>query len=534
MKKSVISVLALMAMMFSGAYAQETLKQATTQTAVDSTFLKNWAHSNFQTTQVYGVATHEALAFLKEKNRKPQPIVVGVLDSGVEYYHEDLKNNMWVNPKEKAGNKKDDDKNGYTDDIHGWSFLATQTGESYSADNLELTRQLAKYNAKAASGQPLSPKEQEYYLKLKRDYYAKIGRFTMNKEQHKARLAILEPRLEALKKAFKNQKLTKESISEFNADNDLAYEGLFIFTELKEEDYVGKNADDVIDSYLKKAKTPYTSAENQLETSYNLALNPKSGVSGKLYGNADVKGLSAGHGTHVAGIIAAEWGNDKGIYGTGGGNHVKIMGVAVVPEGDERDEDIANGIYYAVNNGAKILNMSFGKGYSENPKLVQDAFRYAESKDVLIVTSAGNSNLDTDVNTSYPTIFVDGQPISKSVLVVGASSRHKDNLKARFSNYGKKTVDVFAPGTEYYSTYPGTTTYKFLQGTSMASPAVAGVAALVWSHYPKLKATDIRTIIMETVNKNDQLMTISVSGGVVDAYKAVQKAEEIYKQRKLK
>jgi len=211
------------------------------------------------------------------------------------------------------------------------------------------------------------------------------------------------------------------------------------------------------------------------------------------------------------------------------------MSVRTVPNGDERDKDVANAIYYAVDNGAKILNMSFGKAYSPNKEIVWDAFKYAADKGVLIVKAAGNSNEDIDQHIHYPTNFkADGTVVSNAVLTVGASTRVADKLKAGFSNYGKKSVDVFGPGAEIYATYPGGDQYRFLNGTSMASPAVAGVAALVWSHYPKLSAADIRTILMETVNKNEQLKDISVAGGVVDAYKAVQRAEEIYKQRKLK
>ncbi len=206
------------------------------------------------------------------------------------------------------------------------------------------------------------------------------------------------------------------------------------------------------------------------------------------------------------------------------------MGVRVVPDGDERDRDVANGIRYAVDNGAKILNMSFGKSVDDNSKLVIDAIKYAESKNVLIVKAAGNDNVNVDITERFPVNLINGEQFSKSVITVGANTRFADKLKAKFSNYGKKSVDVFAPGQEIYSTVPGGNKYKFLNGTSMASPVVAGVAALIWSHYPKLSANDIKNILIETTNKNTQLQDISVSGGVVDSYKAVQKAEELYKK----
>lgn len=490
-------------------------------------------HSDLEETGVYGVNTLKAKKFLEEKKRKANPLVVGVLDSGVEYFHEDLKNNMWINPKEKKGNNKDDDKNGFVDDLHGWNFLTDKNGKNYAPDSYELTRQYKKLNdffsANTSASDPAKYKE---YLKLKKDYYTTIYKYELNTELSKTRINYMTPRLEALDKAFGNQTLTKSLVDNFTSDNAMALEGLFIFKEMKPADWENKKITDVTEAYKKKMNAALDNAQTSLKYAYNLNYNPQDGI-GKIYGNNDVKGLSDDHGTHVAGIIAAEWGNNKGMMGTGGGNNIKIMGVRVVPDGDERDTDIANGIRYAVDNGAKILNMSFGKSYDDNHKIVVDAFKYAESKNVLIVKAAGNDNMDVDVNVKYPLTLINDKQYSPTTITVGANTRFSDNLRARFSNWGKKSVDVFGPGTEIYATFPDGK-YKFLQGTSMASPAVAGVAALVWSHYPKLKASDIKTILMESVNKNEQLKDISVSGGVVDAYKAVQKAEDLYKQRKLK
>lgn len=504
------------------------------ESRVDSTFLKNWMHSDYEATGVYGVNTQRAKDFLKEKKRKPQNIVVGVLDSGVEYFHEDLKNVMWKNPKEKK-NGKDSDKNGYVDDIHGWNFLADKDGKNYAEDNLELTRQYAKWDRYFKENATASKNSAEYkkYLSLKKDYLKTTAKFQLTKEVAEARINYIKPRIEALKSVLGEQKITKSILDNLVSENNLALEGLSIFSELNEKDWDGKNMEEIGNLYLNRYQRQLDYANNQMRTSYNLSLNPQEGI-GKIYGNSDVKGLSDEHGTHVAAIIAGDWENNKGIKGTGGGNYVKIMGVRVVPEGDERDLDIANGIRYAVDNGAKILNMSFGKSVDDNHKLVVDAFRYAEEKNVLIVKAAGNDNLDVDINTKYPITLIDDKQYSPITITVGANTRHNDKLRARFSNYGKKSVDVFGPGMEIYSAIPGGNKYTFFNGTSMASPAVAGVAALVWSHYPKLSAKDIRNIIVSTTNKNDQLKEISVSGGVVDAYKAVQKAEEMYKQRKLK
>ena len=524
MRKLFCTVTLLGGLVFSA--AQQTPK-------VDSVFLKNWMHTDFKEAGVYGVNTLNAKKFLAEHNRKPVNIVVGVLDSGVEYFHEDLKNNMWINAKEKDRNGIDEDKNGYVDDIHGWNFVTDKNGKSYAADTHEITRQYAKLDQYFKENKTSSnPALYQKYLDLKKDYFSSISKFKISKETAETRLQYATPRIEALKSAMGNVTLTKEDLEKFKTDNAVALEGLYIFTEIPEADYLNKKLYDVTDNYLNRQKGILKRASENLDYSYSLTYNPKDGI-GKSYGSADVKGLSDGHGTHVAGIIAAEWDNDKGMMGTGGGNNVKIMGVRVVPDGDERDEDVAKGIRYAVDNGAKILNMSFGKAYDDNSKIVIDAFKYAEAKNVLILKAAGNDNMDVDVNIKYPLTLIDGKQFSSSVLTVGANTRFSDKLRARFSNWGKKSVDVFAPGTEIYATYPDGK-YRFLQGTSMATPAAAGVAALVWSHYPKLTAKDIKNILVETVNKNDQLKDISVSGGVVDAYKAVQKAEEIYKQRKLK
>ena len=508
---------------------------------------ESWYHANKETTGVYGVNTDKALEFVKSKNRKPQTLVVGVLDSGVEHFHEDLKANMWVNAKEIPGNGIDDDKNGYVDDVHGWSFLGTAKGINYNDDTVELTRiykNLAqKYETfdhqKNHDAIVKNPTEYAEYVKIKREFLETVGKAKYNQEVAQAKLNAIEPGLNKMALEFGETKLTKEILANYQPIDSQIIESLWIFGEMKEEQWVGKTMTQVANSYLGMARRQ--AKADALSSHYNLDLVNRKDVDNpndlkeRFYGNGDSNGPESSHGTHVAGIIAAVRGNKIGNEGTGGGNHIKIMSVRTVPNGDERDKDVANAIYYAVNNGAKILNMSFGKAYSPDKEIVWDAFKYASDKGVLIVKAAGNSNEDIDKHIHYPTNFKqDGSTVSKSVLTVGASTRNTDKLKAGFSNYGKKSVDVFGPGAEIYATYPGVDQYRFLNGTSMASPAVAGAAAFVWSHYPKLTAQDIRTILMETVNKNEQLKDISVTGGVVDTYKAVQRAEEIYKQRKLK
>jgi subtilisin family serine protease len=255
----------------------------------------------------------------------------------------------------------------------------------------------------------------------------------------------------------------------------------------------------------------------------------------KNYGNNDVKGPDSNHGTHVAGIIAADRNNNLGIKGIA--DNVKIMVVRAVPNGDERDKDVANAIIYAVDNGAKIINMSFGKSFSPQKEAVDKAVRYAEQKGVLLVHAAGNDSEDIDVNKNYPSKFyLDGKE-AKNWIEVGASSAGSDeDLVGSFSNYGRKMVSLFAPGVEIYSTVPDNK-YKNNDGTSMASPATAGVAALLMSYFPELTALQVKDILMKSSRKFDNLKVqkpgggkvdfnqLSASGGLVNAYEAVKMAK---------
>ncbi len=507
---------------------------------------EKWYHAGVEQTGVYGVNTDQALQFLKDNKRKANTIIVGVLDSGVENFHEDLKANMWSNPKEIPGNGIDDDKNGYIDDVHGWSFLGTAKGINYNDDTTELTRVYKALSSKYATFDQKknneaivkNPTEYAEFQKIEKEYLSAVGKAKYNQQVAQSKLNAVEGGINKMVLEFGDTKLSKDILKNYQPTDSQILEALWIFGELKEEQWVGKTMKEVSNTYLGAARR--AAKGDALSSHLNLDLVDRKDVDNpndkkeRFYGNGDSNGPESSHGTHVAGIIGAVRGNNIGSEGTTGGNNVKIMSVRTVPNGDERDKDVANAIYYAVDNGAKILNMSFGKPYSPDADLVWDAFKYASDKGVLIVKAAGNSNEDIDVHVHYPTNFRNGNTVSKSVLTVGASTKDPNALKARFSNYGKKSVDVFGPGQEIYATYPGVDQYRFLNGTSMASPAVAGVAALVWSHYPKLTAEDIRNILMETVNKNEQLKEISVAGGVVDSYKAVQKAEEIYKQRKLK
>ncbi len=523
-------------------------QQATTAVK-PTTEQKAWQHESFEDKGVYGVNTKKAIKFLESKKRKPSEIVVGVLDSGVEITHPDLKDNIWTNKKEVAGNGKDDDKNGYVDDVHGWNFIGGKDGKNVDGDTLELTRLYVKYkdlfetSKDAASNKTKYAKEFEDFQKIKPEFENKLAEAKQYSAQFGEIKKSFQKPIDALIKEWGDKPLNSDNMLAFKPKSPDTGFAMQIFGMVPKEAWEGKSMKEFATKFMDEINEGEKHYSDQVNFNLNTQLNPRTIVGDnyadkteRIYGNSDVDGPDALHGTHVSGIIAAKTNNGIGMDGVAGEGYVKIMSVRTVPNGDERDKDVANAIRYAADNGAKILNMSFGKPYSPEVQIVRDAFKYAEKKGLLLIKAAGNDNQDVDTNDNFPTIFNEkGEALVKNVITVGANTIDKDNLKASFSNYGKKSVDVFAPGAEIHSTVPNKDgEYKDLDGTSMASPVVAGVAALVWSHYPKLTAIDIKQIIMESVNKNASLADLSVTGGVVDAYKAVQLAEKMYVAKKLK
>jgi subtilisin family serine protease len=512
---------------------------------------RNWFHSDFAKTGIYGVGTDSALEFLESKGLKPTPVVVGVLDSGVEIDHEDLKNDIWTNPKEKPGNGKDDDKNGFVDDIHGWDFCAGANDQDYKEDSYEATRVVVQFTPMFNSGNKKSdlenikkhPAEYQMFLKAKKLWADKYYSAKAELESEGSENANILAFLESLKTYTKGEKLTTEYVAALPETNPEEQENKSRVQYIIDNnpEFAGMTMDEII----AKAKEEFDSAEKQtgddLKFAYNTEYNPAKGkFDKKVYGNNEVEGPDAFHGTHVSGIIGAERGNGIGMDGVAGGL-VKIMSVRTVPDGDERDEDVAAAIRYAADNGAKILNMSFGKPFSPKKDLVYEAIQYASQKGVLMFHAAGNDNKDLDYETNYPSNYKDNemQSIANNWVTVGASTRDAENLKASFSNFGTVKVDLYAPGTEIYSTVPDQN-YKYAQGTSMASPVAAGCAALLWAYFPDLTAEQVKEILFETVNKSDVVVktgsedderkfsNLSETGGVIDVNKAVRLAYEKY------
>ena len=543
MKKVLIAAAFLAS--FSFAFAQDKMQ---------NNDLKTWYHKDFSTTNVYGVNTNNAYKFLESKGLKPRTVVVGVLDSGVEVDHPGLINNMWKNPNEIPNNGIDDDKNGYVDDIYGWNFIGGKTAD-VDADNLEVTRMVKKYqpifegtdSAKNKANQAKMPEEYAMYQKSKKLFDEKGS----EAKQYYQYFSGFNNAIPSIVKTLNGKTLTKANLAAIKPASQEDSRNLQILNSLVQEaENVGKTPKEVEELLKKEVEGALKHYESQATKHYNLDFDPRKEIVGdnydnyneKHYGNNHYEGPDASHGTHVSGIIAGLPHGNEAQYGVAH-KVAKIMTVRAVPDGDERDKDVANAIRYAVDNGAKILNMSFGKAVSPGKKHVWEAMKYAEKKGVLLVKAAGNENQNIGENEYFPTNFMkqsDEKPFVSNMIVVGASTNNSQNLRARFSNYNGKMVDVFAPGQEIYSTVPDAK-YEYLQGTSMASPVVAGAAAVLWAYMPSLTPQQIKEALVKTVNKstvnanvdsNANFDQISVAGGVIDLYKAAQYAYDNFYNKK--
>jgi cell wall-associated protease len=501
--------------------------------------LKTWYHKDYATTKVYGVNTENAYKFLESKGLKPKTVIVGVLDSGVEVDHPGLAKNMWKNPNEVPNNGKDDDGNGYIDDVYGWNFLGGKNGD-IDVDNMEVTRVVKKYkplfegddSAKNKENQTKFPDDFAMYMKAKEI-------FTKKGEEAKQSLQLytmINNSIPDMVKLLNGKNLTKETLAGIKPSTQQEAMAMQVLSQVSNDPQVaGKSATEV-EKYLKdQMKEALDYFTPQAEKGFNLDFDPRASIVGdnyddyseKSYGNNHYEGPDAKHGTHVAGIIAGLANGSENQYGVAS-RVAKIMTVRAVPDGDERDKDVANAVRYAVDNGAKILNMSFGKPVSPGKNVVWDAFKYAESKGVLLVKAAGNENEDIAEHQYFPTNFKsqsDEKPFINNMIVVGANTNDADALKASFSNYDAKMVDVFAPGDKIYSTVPDGK-YEYLQGTSMASPVVAGAAAVLLAYMPNLKPEQIIESLVKTSNANatNGFDKLSRSAGVIDVAKAAEYA----------
>lgn len=524
------------------------------QTAVKEDVLKGWHLKDKSKDGFYGISLEQAYEFLKDK--KNTTIIVAVIDSGIDTLHEDLKPILWKNPGEIPGNGIDDDKNGYTDDVYGWNFIGGKDGRNVKEESIEAARLYhalkSKYGGEVDESK-LSPLEKEEYRIFKAAKEDIEGGATDAQSQILFLRNLFKQSAAAdsvLKTVFKIE-YTGNELAAFKPGNSKESNAkatmltLFKAFEMMEapNTTIMKEFTDYYNAQERKAEAMDAPPKNMraeiVKDNYN-------DFNDRYYGNPDVMASTPFHGTHISGIIAAARKNGIGVDGVA--NNVKIMMIRAVPDGDEYDKDIALAIRYAVDNGAKIINMSFGKGFSPQKKWVDEAVRYAQSKGVLLVHAAGNDGSNVDSTENFPNaVFADTKMRASNFITVGASGDTKTGgLAADFSNFGKKEVDVFAPGVKIYSTIPGGNTYGFAQGTSMASPVVAGLAALILSYYPDLSAEQIKYCIL----KGAQVQTIEVkkpghpeemipfnslseTGGLLNAYESMKIAASLKGERKL-
>ena len=489
--------------------------------------LKMWSHMDLLKDTVPGMSVERAYTEILKK-RKGKTVIVGVVDSGVDISHEDLSSVLWTNSKEKPNNGIDDDGNGYIDDIHGWNFLGKAEDE-----NLEYVRILKKGNDGSA-----------IYKKAKAEFETEYADAVEGKERYEQILEAVNNSDELLKKHLNKEVYTKEDVSKIKTTDQQLQQAVAIISQM----FTIKDSISEVKEELKDGVKHFT---DQLNYNLNIEFdgravvgdNPED-ITDTKYGDNNVTGPTkegAKHGTHVAGIIAAKRNNGIGMNGVA--NNVQIMSVRAVPNGDEYDKDIALAIRYAADNGAKVINTSFGKYYSPHSDWVRDAIKYAATKDVLIVNAAGNEALNIDTKDVFPNDAIgNSAEVSDNFLTVGALNyKYGSELIASFSNYGKLNVDVFAPGTEIWASTPNNK-YAFLNGTSMASPGVAGVAALIRSYYPDLTASQVKKIIMDSglslktnvilggdPSQKQSFTDISKSGKIVNAYNALILADKVSK-----
>lgn len=512
---------------------------------LDDAQLKHWPAMDLVKDTVPGMSVDKAYSDIIKK-RKGETVIVGVIDSGVDIDHEDLKNVIWTNPGEIAGNSIDDDKNGFVDDIHGWNFLGDIVGENM--EYVRIIRKLKpKYEGKSESSiSAADRKEFALYKKAVAEYEKESSEITTNKARYEQIISQLKPTHEAMAKKLGKTNYTKEDLAAIKNPSSQEKQQIAMLNQML-------NFADSVPEVLEELESGMKYFNGRLDNNFNmtedfrgvLGDNPDD-ITDNVYGDNNVAGPdptreNVKHGTHVSGIIAAQRNNGIGMDGVA--NNVKILVVRAVPDGDEYDKDIALAIRYAVDNGAKVLNTSFGKYYSPHADWVYEAIKYAASKDVLIVNAAGNDGLDLDTVNIYPNDqFDNGSEMADSFLTVGALNfKYGGELVANFSNYGKTNVDVFAPGVKIWSTTP-LNTYEFLQGTSMAAPEVAGVAAMIRSYYPNLSAKQVKQILMDSglstntkvvlgddASNTESFSNISKSGKMVNMYNALIMADKMSK-----
>ncbi|PSQ78882.1 MAG: peptidase S8 [Bacteroidetes bacterium QH_7_62_13] len=501
---------------------------------------QDWYRLGENSRHAPGLATQSAHETMLADRSPRDTVTVAIIDSGIDVDHEDLDGSMWRNGDEVPGNETDDDNNGYVDDVRGWNFIGGPDGENVDEDTYELTRIYARLRDRFAdvdSGK-VAPEARDAYQ-----------RFQEIKATFQEKRQQAEKELTNVRKARDAVQFSEKVLSNYLGTKTITRAAVDTISTSRQKVV---RARDILLYFYRQDLAPedlydyYDHLKTRVEYNYDPDFTPRSIVGDnyadkteRIYGNNDVVGPDANHGTHVSGIVAAERNNGVGIDGVASG--VRLLPVRAVPNGDERDKDVANAIRYAVDNGADVINMSFGKAYSPHKDVVDDAVRYADSLGVLMVHAAGNDGENVDSTQNYPTRqYRDGGSASLWIEVGASSWKQEPNLAAPFSNYGNETVDVFAPGHSIYSTVPDGE-YGRNDGTSMAAPMVSGVAALIMAHYPDLTAAQVREIILDTATSyanvevtrpgsSDDTVRfgrLSRTGSIVNARDALERAGQM-------
>ena len=485
-----------------------------------------WQLLDLDEDRVPGVSATRAYRELLAGRTPQRSVIVAVIDGGVDTAHVDLRERLWRNADETAGNGVDDDGNGYVDDVYGWNFIGGADGQNVEHETLEVTR----LHADCLEGEPSTtrwscPEIAQAYDERRMEVEQTLQQI----QQIDAALQVMVP---MLREALGGAEPNAENVEALQPTTPNVQQARSVFLQL---DAAGITPEDLAEAQESYEGLLTYGLDTEFETRHIVGDDLEDG-SERLYGNADVMGPDASHGTHVAGIIGAVRDNGIGIDGIA---PVQLMTLRAVPDGDERDKDVANAIRYAVDNGAHIINMSFGKAFSPRKSLVDEAVRYADERGVLMIHAAGNDGEDLETETNFPNRAYEGGGQASNWIEVGAANWSVESLAAQFSNYGRTRVDVFAPGVDILSTVPGSE-FEREDGTSMAAPVVSGVAAMLMAYFPDLSAPEVRRIILDSsVKYVDQTVpqpgsgepvpfgVLSVTGGVVNAYEAVRRALEI-------
>jgi subtilisin family serine protease len=519
--------------------AREQAREGAPQAATISVVPERWWLLDAETDGVYGASVDRAYREVLAAREPRRTVIVAVIDSGVDVEHEDLRDNVWRNPRETK-NDRDDDGNGLVDDVYGWNFIGGPDGRHVDVDTYEVARLHAAceqlLGTAAADVPPRPERVDPADCPRIADELADKRRENEEMLEQLRQMDFAADAITALlRRQLGTDSLTVENVRSLTPLRNDVRQAQAMYLELAAHDITPQMIKDEMER-----------VERVLELGLNPAFDPRHIVGDdyadpteRVYGNRDVVGPDASHGTGVAGIIAAGRDNEIGIDGIA--SAVQVMTIRAVPNGDERDKDVANAIRYAVDQGAHIINMSFGKAWSPGKDVVDAAVRYADERGVLMVHAAGNDGKDLANESNYPNRrYADGT-VALHWIEVGASGwQGADRLAADFSNYGREQVDVFAPGVAILSAAPGNA-YEAASGTSFAAPVVSGIAALLMAYYPELTAAQVRQVILDSASRHHDRMVVrpgtedelvrfgdlSVTGGIVNAWSAVRMAEEL-------